>query len=155
MDFRRWLRRKALQTIRLGLQDCFPVEAMMHPNDDFLSAPELDYDGFRAAMREDWGWFSPVLEVNVFHRQGAHAARLRIRYRGSRLQCYPRWADETGHSPRRHAVLLRHSPVWGRIDNHCSRHTDKLFVRERRALMKTGQPLSDIAYACGFRDYTD
>jgi AraC family transcriptional regulator, positive regulator of tynA and feaB len=25
---------------------------------------------------------------------------------------------------------------------------------ERRALMKTGQPLSDIAYACGFRDYT-
>jgi AraC family transcriptional activator of tynA and feaB len=25
---------------------------------------------------------------------------------------------------------------------------------ERRALMKTGQPLCDIAYACGFRDYT-
>jgi len=25
---------------------------------------------------------------------------------------------------------------------------------ERRALMKTAQPLSDIAYACGFRDYT-
>jgi len=25
---------------------------------------------------------------------------------------------------------------------------------ERRALMKTGQPLSEIAYACGFRDYT-
>jgi AraC-like DNA-binding protein len=25
---------------------------------------------------------------------------------------------------------------------------------ERRAVMKTGQPLSDIAYACGFRDYT-
>ena len=25
---------------------------------------------------------------------------------------------------------------------------------ERRALMRTGQPLSDIAYACGFRDYT-
>ena len=25
---------------------------------------------------------------------------------------------------------------------------------ERRALMKTGRPLSDIAYACGFRDYT-
>jgi AraC-like DNA-binding protein len=24
---------------------------------------------------------------------------------------------------------------------------------ERRASMKTGQPLSDIAYACGFRDY--
>jgi AraC-like DNA-binding protein len=25
---------------------------------------------------------------------------------------------------------------------------------ERRASMKTGQPLSEIAYACGFRDYT-
>ena len=25
---------------------------------------------------------------------------------------------------------------------------------ERRALMKTGEPLSEIAYACGFRDYT-
>jgi AraC family transcriptional activator of tynA and feaB len=25
---------------------------------------------------------------------------------------------------------------------------------ERRALMKTGQPLNDIANACGFRDYT-
>jgi AraC-like DNA-binding protein len=25
---------------------------------------------------------------------------------------------------------------------------------ERRAVTKTGQPLSDIAYACGFRDYT-
>jgi AraC-like DNA-binding protein len=25
---------------------------------------------------------------------------------------------------------------------------------ERRALMNTGQPLSDIAYACGYRDYT-
>jgi AraC family transcriptional regulator, positive regulator of tynA and feaB len=25
---------------------------------------------------------------------------------------------------------------------------------ERRASMKTGQPLAEIAYACGFRDYT-
>jgi AraC family transcriptional activator of tynA and feaB len=41
------------------------VEAMMYPN-DFLSAPELDYDGFRAAMREDWGWFTPVHETNIF-----------------------------------------------------------------------------------------
>jgi AraC family transcriptional activator of tynA and feaB len=40
---------------------------MMHPNDDFLRAPELDYDGFRAAMREDWGWFStPARETNIF-----------------------------------------------------------------------------------------
>jgi AraC family transcriptional activator of tynA and feaB len=38
----------------------------MHPNDDFLSAPELDYDGFRAAMREDWGWFTPARETNIF-----------------------------------------------------------------------------------------
>ncbi|MCK1457117.1 hypothetical protein IVB34_01770 [Bradyrhizobium sp. 2] len=39
---------------------------MMHPSDDFLSAPELDYDGFRAAMREDWGWFTPARETNIF-----------------------------------------------------------------------------------------
>jgi AraC-like DNA-binding protein len=40
----------------------------VHPNDDFLSAPEeLDYDGFRAALREDWGWFSPpAYEANIF-----------------------------------------------------------------------------------------
>ncbi len=38
----------------------------MHPNDDFLSAAELDYDGFRAAMREDWGWFTPARETNIF-----------------------------------------------------------------------------------------
>jgi len=38
----------------------------MHPSDDFLSAPELDYDGFRAAMREDWGWFTPARETNIF-----------------------------------------------------------------------------------------
>jgi AraC family transcriptional regulator, positive regulator of tynA and feaB len=48
------------------LQDYFLVEAMMHPNDDFLSAPELDFDGFRAAMRETWGWFTPAREANIF-----------------------------------------------------------------------------------------
>jgi len=38
----------------------------VHPTDDLLTAPELDYDGFRAALREDWGWFSPALEANTF-----------------------------------------------------------------------------------------
>jgi len=38
----------------------------MRPNDDFLSAPELDYECFRAAMREDWGWFTPARETNIF-----------------------------------------------------------------------------------------
>jgi AraC family transcriptional regulator, positive regulator of tynA and feaB len=42
------------------------VESIVYPNDDFLSAPELDYDGFRAALRQDWGWFSPALEDNIF-----------------------------------------------------------------------------------------
>jgi AraC family transcriptional activator of tynA and feaB len=32
---------------------------MMHPNDDFLSTVKLDYDGFRDALRQDWGWYSP------------------------------------------------------------------------------------------------
>jgi AraC family transcriptional activator of tynA and feaB len=35
----------------------------MHQNDEFLSAPELDYEGFRAAVREDWGCFSPASEI--------------------------------------------------------------------------------------------
>jgi AraC family transcriptional regulator, positive regulator of tynA and feaB len=39
---------------------------MVHSSDDFLSAPKLDYDGFRAALREDWGWFSPAVEANIF-----------------------------------------------------------------------------------------
>ena len=38
----------------------------MQPNDDFLSAPELDYDGFRAALRENCGCFSPARETNIF-----------------------------------------------------------------------------------------
>jgi AraC family transcriptional regulator, positive regulator of tynA and feaB len=42
------------------------VEAMLYPNDDFLRAPKLDYDGFRAALREDFGWFSPSLEAGIF-----------------------------------------------------------------------------------------
>jgi AraC family transcriptional regulator, positive regulator of tynA and feaB len=46
---------------------------MVNPNDDFLSASELDYDGFRAAMREDWGWFTPARETNIF------ASRVRTR----------------------------------------------------------------------------
>ena len=38
----------------------------MQLNDDFRSVPKLDYDGFRAALREDWGWFSPALEADTF-----------------------------------------------------------------------------------------
>jgi AraC family transcriptional activator of tynA and feaB len=36
---------------------------MVQPNDYFLSAPELDYEGFRAAVREDWGCFSPARAI--------------------------------------------------------------------------------------------
>src|SRR5262249_26015819 len=51
------------------------MESLMPPNDDFLSAPQLDYDSFRAAMREDWGWFTPAREAktNIF------ASRVRTR----------------------------------------------------------------------------
>jgi AraC family transcriptional regulator, positive regulator of tynA and feaB len=51
------------------------METMVHPNNNLLSAPELDYDGFRAAMREDWGWFTPAREAktNIF------ASRVRTR----------------------------------------------------------------------------
>src|ERR1700761_4901533 len=57
---------RAVTNHTIGLQDYFPAEAMMHPNDDFRSAPELDYESFRAAMREDWGWFTPARETNIF-----------------------------------------------------------------------------------------
>ncbi len=291
----------------------------MHPNDDFLSAPELDYDGFRAAMRDDWGWFTPDRATNIF------ASKVRTRrvfgFAAVDLTCSATRLDRTKQDIRRDnmdhyyvtvqdagestiihdgqainvaagdVVLLDStkpvtfiSPAQGRAQwlglqvprrnlvSHlgsepqggacgrrqaqaarllcqlaldpvsnaepacasadefmrlavydllgalfappaplCSRHTDKLFVRvcsiikdrfadpdispcevaaemgislrylqklftirgstcgdyisslrldhaahliERRALMKTGQPLSDIAYACGFRDYT-
>ena len=61
----------------------------MHPNDDFLSAPELDYDGFRAALREDWGWFSPAQEANIFASK-VRTRRLRVRCNGSHQQRYQR-----------------------------------------------------------------
>jgi AraC family transcriptional activator of tynA and feaB len=38
----------------------------VHPNDDFLSAPKLDYDGFIAALRENFGCFSPARGTNIF-----------------------------------------------------------------------------------------
>jgi AraC family transcriptional regulator, positive regulator of tynA and feaB len=299
------------------LQDYFPVEAMMHPNDDFLSAPELDYDGFRAAMREDWGWFTPARETNIFaskvrtRRVFGFAAvdlacdtvrvdRTELDIRHDEMEYYFVVAQLTGGStmiqndrvvnaaagelvlldstrpvtlvgvqqaqwlglqlPRQNLVshlgfepqggtrgrgqgqaarilsqlaldpVSDAEPAVASADDYmrlvvydllgalfappaplCSRHTDKLFARvcgiikdrfadpdispsevaaemgislrylqklftvrgstcgryisslrldhaahliERRALTKTGQPLSDIAYACGFRDYT-
>ncbi|MCP3390075.1 helix-turn-helix domain-containing protein [Bradyrhizobium sp. CCGB12] len=39
---------------------------MVQPNDDFLSAPELDYDGYIAAMRENFCCFSPARGTNIF-----------------------------------------------------------------------------------------
>jgi AraC-like DNA-binding protein len=42
------------------------MESMVHPNNDLLGVPELDYDGFRAALRQEWGWFSPTSEGDVF-----------------------------------------------------------------------------------------
>ena len=38
----------------------------MQPNDDFLSAPELDYDGYIAALREIFGCFSYARGTNIF-----------------------------------------------------------------------------------------
>jgi AraC family transcriptional regulator, positive regulator of tynA and feaB len=301
------------------LQDYFPAEAMMHPNDDFRSAPELDYESFRAAMREDWGWFTPARETNIFASKvrtrrvygfaavdlTCNAARLdrtELDIRRDHMEYYYVTVQDTGESiiihndrvvkitagdvvlldstrpvtfispaqdsaqwlglqvprqnlashlgfepqggtcGRRQAQAARllcqlaldsvsdTEPACASADNFmglvvydllgalfapptplCSRHNDKLFMRacgiikdrfadpdlsprevaaetgislrylqklftvrgstysqyisslrldhaahliERHALMKTGQPLSDIAYACGFRDYT-
>ena len=63
-------------------------------------------------------------------------------------------AAETGISLR---YLQKLFTVRGSTCGHhiCSARLDHAArLIERRALTKTGQPLSDIAYACGFRDYT-
>jgi AraC family transcriptional regulator, positive regulator of tynA and feaB len=44
----------------------FPEESMVQPNDDFISAQKLDYDGFIAALRENFGCFSPARVTNIF-----------------------------------------------------------------------------------------
>jgi AraC family transcriptional activator of tynA and feaB len=98
-DARPWLQRRPLQTIRLALQDCCPVESIVHPNDDFLSAPELDYDGFRAALREDWGWFSPALESNIF--AGKVRTRRVFGFVATDLTCNATRVERTGKDIRR------------------------------------------------------
>jgi len=288
---------------------------MVQPHDDFLSAPELGYDGFIAALRENFGCFSPARGTNIFagrvrpRRVFGFAAvdlacdtvrvdRTKLDVRRDDMEYYFVVAQLTGGStiiqndrvvnaaagelvlldstrpvtlvgvrqaqwlglqlPRQNLVshlgfepqggtcgqgqaarILSQlaldpvgnvEPAVASADDYmrlvvydllgalfapptplCSRHTDKLFMRvcgiikdrfadpdisprevaaetgislrylqklfaargstcrhyisslrldhaahliERRALMKTGQPLSDIAYACGFRDYT-
>jgi AraC family transcriptional activator of tynA and feaB len=43
------------------------MEAMMHPSGDLLSTPELDYEGWRDALRADWGRYDPeVVEPKTF-----------------------------------------------------------------------------------------
>src|ERR1700710_383430 len=39
---------------------------MVQPNNDFLSTPKLDYDGFIAALSENFGCFSPARGTNIF-----------------------------------------------------------------------------------------
>jgi AraC-like DNA-binding protein len=63
-------------------------------------------------------------------------------------------AAEAGISLR---YLQKLFTVRGSTCSHhmCSARLDHAsHLIERRAVMKTGRPLSDIAYACGFRDYT-
>jgi AraC-like DNA-binding protein len=75
------------------------VESIVHPNDDFLSAPELDYDGFRAALREDWGWFSPALESNIF--AGKVRTRRVFGFVATDLTCNATRVERTGKDIRR------------------------------------------------------
>jgi|ERR1700733_1257317 AraC family transcriptional activator of tynA and feaB len=48
------------------------MESAMHPSDDFLDAPELDYDVWRDVLRKDWGWHSAT-DIE----QGAFTGRVR------------------------------------------------------------------------------
>jgi AraC family transcriptional activator of tynA and feaB len=50
------------------------MEWAMHPGDDLLGTPELDYDGWRDVLRKDWGWHS-AMDIG----QGAFSGRVRPR----------------------------------------------------------------------------
>jgi AraC-like DNA-binding protein len=53
---------------------------------------------------------------------------------------------------QRSGPLVGHPPRRRYLSSIRLEHAARLL--ERRASLKTGQPLSVIAYACGFRDYT-
>jgi hypothetical protein len=42
---------------------------MMHPGSDVLGTPELDYEGWRDAIRRQWGWYDPkaIEHGGLFH----------------------------------------------------------------------------------------
>ena len=94
----------------------------MQPNDDFLSAPKLDYDGFIAALRENFGCFSPARGTNIF------AGRVRPRrvfgFAAVDLACDTVRVDRTKldirHDDMEYYVIVSASAD-GRIDNHSER----------------------------------
>jgi AraC family transcriptional regulator, positive regulator of tynA and feaB len=81
----------------------------MHSNDDFLSAPELDYDGFRAAMRENWGWFTPARQTNIFSSKVR--ARRVFGFAAVDLTCNAPRLDRTGLDIRRDSMEYYYAVV--------------------------------------------
>ena len=81
----------------------------MHPNDDFLSAPKLDYDGFRAALRKDWGWFSPAFEANIF--AGKVRTRRVFGFVATDLTCNTTRVERTGSDIRRDSMEYYYAVV--------------------------------------------
>ena len=86
----------------------------MHPNDDFLTAPELDYDGFRAALREDWEWFRPVLEADIF--TGKVRTRRVFGFVATDLTGNASRVERTKLNIRRHDMECYYAAAYGRID---------------------------------------
>jgi hypothetical protein len=154
---------------------------MVHPNDDFLSAPELDYEGFRAALREDWGWFSPALQTNIF--VGKVRTRRVSGFVATDLTCnatrierteldirrnqqahglmsdwpnYPAGAADgrdLGHSPLTDVAIVAKRRPSRRMRFKCADRIS-IFLRSRRDCSKPsaqGTTGQRLGYACGCR----
>src|SRR5271163_2199899 len=49
------------------------MEAMMDPSSDLLSTPELDYEGWKDALRPDWGRYnSEAIKLETFAGRVRH-----------------------------------------------------------------------------------
>src|SRR5258708_3410914 len=73
---------------------------MMHVSDDFLGAPDLDYDGFREVLRQDWGWHSPK-DMEPFAFTGRLRTRSICGFAAIGLTCNARCIERTEQDIRR------------------------------------------------------
>ena len=75
----------------------------------FSALQKLDYDGFRAALRENLGWFTPARETNIF--AGKVRTRRVFGFTAMDLACNAARVERTELDIRRDDMeyYLRHS----------------------------------------------